>query len=107
MSTTIAVALVALITLSSPVWAQTSSAASSSKPGLMTPEDLTSVPVQAPDARVTYGADPNQFAGLRVPAGAGPHPVVVLVHGGCFKTYGVRVAYQCSRHECLDMSSTL
>ena len=54
----------------------------------MTPEDLTSVPAQAPDERVTYGADANQFAELRVPSGAGPHPVVVLVHGGCFKTYG-------------------
>ena len=37
---------------------------------------------------MTYGADANQFAELRVPSGAGPHPVVVLVHGGCFKTYG-------------------
>ena len=46
-STTIAVALVALITLSSPVWAQNSSAASSRKSGLMTPEGLTSVPAQA------------------------------------------------------------
>ena len=88
MSTNIAVALVALITLGSPVWAQNSSAASSSKSGLMTPEDLTSVPAQAPDERVTYGADANQFAELRLPSGAGPHPVVVLVHGGCFKTYG-------------------
>ena len=88
MSTNIAVALVALITLSSPVWAQNSSAASSSKSGLMTPQDLTSVPARAPDERVTYGADANQFAELRVPSGAGPHPVVVLVHGGCFKTYG-------------------
>jgi acetyl esterase/lipase len=88
MSTNIAVALVALITLGSPVWAQNSSAVSSSKSGLMTPEDLTSVPAQAPDERVTYGADANQFAELRLPSGAGPHPVVVLVHGGCFKTYG-------------------
>ena len=88
MSTNIAVALVALITLGSPVWAQNSSAVSSSKSGLMTPEDLTSVPAQAPDDRVTYGADANQFAELRLPSGAGPHPVVVLVHGGCFKTYG-------------------
>jgi acetyl esterase/lipase len=53
----------------------------------MTPQDLTSLPAQAPDERVTYGADANQFAELRVPSGAGPHPVVVLVHGGCFKTY--------------------
>jgi len=88
MSTITAVALVTLLTLSSSVRAQNSSAASSSKPGLMTPQHLTSVPAQAPDERVTYGADANQFAELRVPSGAGPHPVVALVHGGCFKTYG-------------------
>jgi acetyl esterase/lipase len=79
---------VALLALGSPVWAQDPSAASASKPRLMTPQDLTAVPARLPDARVTYGADPNQFAELRVPSGAGPHPLVVLVHGGCFKTYG-------------------
>jgi acetyl esterase/lipase len=88
MGTITAVAVIALITLNSPVWAQRSSAASSSKSRLMTPQDLTSVPAQAPDQRVTYGPDANQFAELRVPSGVGPHPVVVLVHGGCFKTYG-------------------
>jgi acetyl esterase/lipase len=35
--------------------------------------------------RVEYGPDPNQFGELRIPAGRGPHPVVVLIHGGCFK----------------------
>ena len=88
MKTITAVAVIALIMLSSPVRGQNSSAASSSKSRLMTPQDLTSVPAQAPDGRVTYGADANQFAELRLPSGAGPHPVVVLVHGGCFKTYG-------------------
>ena len=88
MSTNTAGALVALITLGSPVWAQNSFSASTSQSGLMTPRDLTSVAAQAPDERVTYGADANQFAELRVPSVAGPHPVVVLVHGGCFKTYG-------------------
>lgn len=79
---------VAIIALSSLVWAQNPPAASSGTPRLMMPQDLTSVPAQAPDRRVTYGADVNQFAELRVPSGVGPHPVVVLVHGGCFKTYG-------------------
>jgi acetyl esterase/lipase len=32
--------------------------------------------------RISYGSDPNQFGDLRVPAGPGPHPVVVVVHGG-------------------------
>jgi acetyl esterase/lipase len=29
-----------------------------------------------------YGSHPEQMGDLRVPAGAGPHPVVVLLHGG-------------------------
>lgn len=36
------------------------------------------------DARVTYGAEPLQFVDLRVPSGNGPHPVVFLIHGGCW-----------------------
>ncbi|RYE70537.1 MAG: alpha/beta hydrolase [Rhizobiaceae bacterium] len=43
------------------------------------------MPSTAADARSTYGNDPNQFGDLRLPAGPGPHPVVVLIHGGCFR----------------------
>jgi len=71
---------VAIIALSSLVWAQNPPATSSGTPRLMTPQDLTSAPAQAADRRVIYGADANQFAELRVPGGAGLHPVVVLVH---------------------------
>ena len=52
---------------------------------LMTPQDLQALPSRAPDQRVAYGADSSVSGELRVPAGGGPHPVVVLVHGGCFK----------------------
>jgi acetyl esterase/lipase len=51
----------------------------------MTPADLHSLPVRPADERLAYGDDANQFAELRLPSGAGPHPVVVLVHGGCWK----------------------
>lgn len=78
---------IAVIAASSLISAQNPPAPSSGARRLMTPQDLTSVPAQAPDRRVTYGADVNQFAELRVPSGEGPHPLVVLVHGGCFKTY--------------------
>ena len=33
---------------------------------------------------VPYGADARQFGVLRVPAGPGPHPVAVIIHGGCW-----------------------
>ena len=52
---------------------------------LMTPQDLGSLPSRAPDRRVAYGEDSSQFGELRLPIGSGPHPVVVLIHGGCFK----------------------
>lgn len=42
------------------------------------------------DARFIYGSAPSQFAELRTPTGAGPHPVVFLLHGGCWlNAYGV------------------
>ena len=37
-----------------------------------------------PDAHVAYGPAPSQYAELFVPQGAGPFPVAVLVHGGCW-----------------------
>ena len=52
---------------------------------LMTPQDLRALPSSAPDRRVAYGADPSQYGELRIPVGRGPHPLVVLIHGGCFK----------------------
>lgn len=36
------------------------------------------------DARISYGADALQFGELRLPAGPGPFPVAVVVHGGCW-----------------------
>ena len=38
----------------------------------------------APAATIPYGPAPSQYAELFLPAGPGPHPVVVLVHGGCW-----------------------
>src|SRR5262249_52766571 len=38
----------------------------------------------APATRLTYGSDALNFGELRVPAGKGPHPVLILVHGGCW-----------------------
>jgi acetyl esterase/lipase len=34
--------------------------------------------------RIAYGADPSQFGELWLPTGKGPHPTVVMIHGGCW-----------------------
>jgi len=39
---------------------------------------------RAPDAAVHYGPAPSQVAELFLPKTKGPHPVVILLHGGCF-----------------------
>ena len=36
------------------------------------------------DQRIAYGADSLQWGVLRIPEGEGPHPVVVMMHGGCW-----------------------
>lgn len=46
--------------------------------------ELLAMPQPAADSHFSYGDDPLQFAELRLPAGEGPFPVVVLVHGGCW-----------------------
>ena len=55
------------------------------KPALLMPGDLEKLPSRPADQRLAYGANPNQFGDLRLPGGRGPHPVAVLVHGGCWK----------------------
>ena len=52
---------------------------------LMSPGELQALPSKPADARVAYGSEASQFGELRIPSGPGPHPVAVLIHGGCFK----------------------
>lgn len=52
---------------------------------LLTPGQLQALPSLAPDQQGAYGSGSSQYGELRIPKGSGPHPVAVLVHGGCFK----------------------
>lgn len=47
-------------------------------------KDVAALPATAPDHRIAYGEAEQQFGELRLPATAGPHPVVVFLHGGCW-----------------------
>jgi acetyl esterase/lipase len=54
--------------------------------GLMTWPDLLERPRPMPDASFPYGQDYLQVADLWLPKGRGPHPTVLMVHGGCWQT---------------------
>lgn len=48
-------------------------------------DDVQRLPPAPAGRRIAYGSMPDQFGDLRVPKGRGPHPVVVLIHGGCWR----------------------
>lgn len=52
---------------------------------------LAPAPPAAPAVhRIAYGTDLLQFGELRLPSGRGPHPVAVVIHGGCWSArYGL------------------
>lgn len=51
---------------------------------LMTVADYMNLPIVSANHRLFYGSDINQFGDLYLPSSRKPHPVVVLLHGGCW-----------------------
>jgi hypothetical protein len=51
------------------------------------PSDIVKLPSRTADLRESYGVLPQQFGELRLPRGLGPHPVVAMIHGGCWAEY--------------------
>lgn len=41
-------------------------------------------PQPAPDATLSYGPSPSQAIDIYLPKTKGPHPVAILIHGGCW-----------------------
>jgi acetyl esterase/lipase len=51
---------------------------------------MTTSASTAPEAsprRYRYGPERDHFGDLYLPAGSGPHPVALVVHGGCWRAY--------------------
>lgn len=56
---------------------------------MYSPADLNVDIAKKPLARIAYAGEAKQQIGdLRVPEGRGPHPVAMLVHGGCWNNLG-------------------
>jgi acetyl esterase/lipase len=50
-------------------------------------EDYGNFPSVSADFRLSYGTEADQFGDLYLPSGDGPHPVVILLHGGCWRNH--------------------
>jgi hypothetical protein len=49
-----------------------------------------------PTLQVRYGAESPQGIDIFLPVGSGPHPVAILIHGGCWSTAA-------SGHRCINL----
>jgi acetyl esterase/lipase len=48
-------------------------------------QSILDLPPPPPGERIAYGPGEFQFGELRVPSGAGPHPVAIVIHGGYWR----------------------
>jgi acetyl esterase/lipase len=52
---------------------------------MLAAQNILELPPPKDGEHIAYGTDQFQFGDLRVPAGAGPHPVVIVIHGGYWR----------------------
>ncbi|MGQ0588203.1 MAG: alpha/beta hydrolase family protein [Sphingosinicella sp.] len=76
----------ALLALAAGAMRETPPSPASGPDGLMAWPDLLERPRPAPTTTIAYGEDPLQVVDLWLPDGPGPHPIVLMVHGGCWQT---------------------
>lgn len=62
-------------------------AALASTAGAVELRDFLALPKPAPTHAISYGAAQSQGIDIFLPAGKGPHPVAILVHGGCWSDF--------------------
>jgi acetyl esterase/lipase len=63
------------------IWAFIAAVAAAQARG---PLELATANVPPGARRIAYGRDPLQFGELRLPSARGPHPLAIVIHGGCW-----------------------
>ena len=59
--------------------------ANAAAPAPVSFEEVVGQPSSPPDIRASYGNAALQHGELWLPKGNKPHPIVVLIHGGCWQ----------------------
>ncbi|MFQ5689817.1 MAG: hypothetical protein ACE5HQ_06055 [Gemmatimonadota bacterium] len=67
----------------------------------LTPADITALASNPADRIVAYGPDSLEYGELRLPDGPGPHPVAVVIHGGCWVSRLADLRYTAALSEAL------
>ncbi len=93
MSRHIALFLLLLLAACSPATPAPEEAKLAAQPNNATYGTDANLAPSQPDAVLRYAAHPRGFAELRMPQGAGPFPLAVIYHGGCWKTGIASQAY--------------
>ena len=79
-------ALAVVLALAACAVSETPSPKASGADGLMVWPDLLTRERPQPNHTLSYGDHALQIVDLWLPAGRGPHPTVLMVHGGCWQT---------------------
>ena len=79
------ITLLALTGLLAACIGQSENSVAQEEPALMTWGDLTGRTLPTPSSTHSYGDAPAQVVDLWLPEGPGPHPVVLMIHGGCWQ----------------------
>lgn len=58
-----------------------------SSAGAVELREFLALPKTVPTHAISYGAAPSQGIDVFLPAGRGPHPVAILIHGGCWSDF--------------------
>lgn len=59
----------------------------------MTYPEFKTLPQPAGGEKIAYGPAPSQYVKLWTPGGPGPHPVAIMLHGGCWQHGVANVDY--------------